>query len=114
MYTLEITLQRREGNNWPVVAQRNRPEALMPVRDEGYLQLDQEELLSQTTPKDYGVALGKALFRDDVRDAFVAARTESDGRLRVLLSVEDVGLRTLRWERLCAPLDGDWRFLELD
>lgn len=58
--------------------------------------------------------MGQALFRDDVRDAFVRARAESDDNLRVLLFVEADDLRVLRWERLCAPIDGGWNFLALD
>ena len=37
-----------------------------------------------------------------------------DNRLRVLLTVEDEGLRPLRWERLCAPFDGGWDLLALN
>ena len=32
----------------------------------------------------------------------------------MLLSVEDSDLRTLRWERLCAPIDTRWQFLLLN
>jgi hypothetical protein len=68
------------------------------VRDEGILHVDLMEVRSQVTSKEYSMVLGQALFRDEVRDAFVRARAESDDRLRVLLCVEDPELKTLRWE----------------
>jgi hypothetical protein len=84
------------------------------VRSEGILQLDPVALASQTTPKAYGTLFGQALFRGEVRDAFVRARAGSEDRLRFLLCIEDSDLKTLRWERLCAPLEGGWDFLALD
>ena len=112
--TFQITIERRSGNAWPVVAEYGRPGAFLPIRNEGILRLDQVALTAQGSPRDYGTFLGQALFRDDVRDAFVRARAESDDNLRVLLFVEADDLRVLRWERLCAPIDGGWNFLALD
>jgi len=63
---------------------------------------------------DYGILLGQTLFRDGIRDASVQALSKTDGQLHVLLFVEADDLRGLRWERLCAPLDGRWDFLSLD
>src|SRR5262249_58248409 len=57
---------------------------------------------------------GQALFRDEVRDAFVQALAKSDARLHLLLFIEAAELKGLRWERLCAPVDGDWDFLALN
>jgi WD40 repeat protein len=113
MHTLEITVQRQTDEGWPVVVEQNAPGTFLPVRDEGLLRLDLTELRSQSTSRDYGTYLGQALFRDDVRDAFVTAYANSDGGLRLLLAIEDPTLKTLRWERLCAPLDGRWEFLIL-
>ena len=62
-----------------------------------------KSLLGQ--PREYGVRLGKALFREEVRDAFVNARGQSEDRLRVLLCIEADDLRDLRWERLAAPIE---------
>jgi hypothetical protein len=62
----------------------------------------------------YGARLGLALFNDGVRDAFVQALAKTEDRLRILLFVEDPALRHLRWERLCAPLDGGWPLLALN
>ena len=114
MNTFEITIQRKSGDGWPVVVEHSKAGVFLPVRSEGLLQLDQIELRMQTGPLDYGILLGQALFRDDVRDAFARARAESADNLRVLLFVEADDLRTLRWERLCAPLNGTWDFLALD
>jgi WD40 repeat protein len=118
MYTLEIAIQRSAGHGWPVVVEQTPPGVLLPQRSEGVLRLDRTELLAQATPRAYGTVLGRALFQDGVRDAFVEARSESGDDLRVLLAVETGGgpddLRTLRWERLCAPFDDSWDFLALD
>jgi hypothetical protein len=70
--------------------------------------------MSQITPHDYGRMLGQALFEGQVLIAFLRARARSADRLSVLLSVEDADLRSLRWERLCAPVDEQWRFLLFD
>jgi len=114
MSIFEITVQRKSGDDWPVVVEHSKPGVFLPVRNEGLLSLDQTELLSQVTPRDYGTLLGQALFRGEVRDAFVRARAKNGEDLRVLLFVEADDLKTLRWERLCAPLDGGWNFLALD
>src|SRR5687767_7789799 len=114
MGTLEITIQRRAENGWPVVAEQSEPGVFLPIRVESTLQLDTVELLSQLSPERYGMVLGRALFRDEVRDAFVRARAETEDELHILLVVEDLALRKLRWERLCAPLEGGWRLLALD
>ena len=113
MHTFEITIQRKSGDVWPVVVEQSTSGVFLPVRDEGTLQLDLTELASQSTPKDYGLVLGRALFHDEVRDAFVQALTKSEDYLRVLLFVEADDLKTLRWERLCAPLERGWDFLAL-
>ena len=114
MNSFEITVQRKLGDSWPVVVEQSASGVFLPVRHEGTLQLDPVELNSQLTPRDYGTVLGKSLFRDEVRDAFVQALTKSDDQLHVLLFVEDAELRKYRWERLCAPLDGRWDFLGLN
>jgi hypothetical protein len=118
MNTIEITVQRKSGNSWPIVAEQTAVGVFLPVRDEGVLQVNLEEfktqLNSQTSAKEYGTLLGQALFRDDIRDAFVKALTKADESLHVLLFVEDAELKALHWERLCAPLAGGWDFLCLN
>jgi hypothetical protein len=112
MNTFEITIERKAEDSWPVVANYHQAGNL-PVRKEGKLQIDEAILRGRPTPLSYGQALGQAIFRDKVRDAFVSALAAADEPLRVLLSVEDEPLRRLRWERLAAPFDGNWDFLAL-
>jgi WD40 repeat protein len=119
MHTLEITIQRDMGTGWPVVVEHHLPGSL-PSRQEGVIHLDEErrtDLLRQEySPEAYGTVLGQALFQGRVRDAFMQARATSEERLRVLLVIEAPDLKTLRWERLCAPArQGErWRLLALD
>src|SRR5689334_5971662 len=113
MNTFEITIQRKSGDRWPIVAEHSRPGELLPIRSEGTLVVtleDVQQLISLLgRPKDYGKVLGKALFQGQIRDAFVSALRESEDPLRVLLFLEaaDSELKFWRWERLCAPIDGD-------
>ena len=117
MSTFEITLQRKLDPHWPAVSVFQRSGDFLPIRSEGQLQLDLEALRGFYDPKDYGVALGKALFRDDLRDALARALAqagEDKQPLRMLLNVEAKELKPLHWERLCAPLDSGWDFLCLN
>jgi hypothetical protein len=95
MHSFGITIQRKARHSWPVVVEQSTLGVFLPVRHEGTLQLYLTELISQTTPKDYGLVLGKALFRDEVRDAFVQALTKSEDHLRVVLFVEADNLKRL-------------------
>ena len=113
MNLFEITLQRQTHGQWPITVEHVRADSL-PVRAEGRLELDRTGLLERTTPEEYGLVLGRSIFREDVRDAFARALAASQDRLHVLLSVEDSDLRTLRWERLCAPINTRWQFLLLN
>ena len=108
MGAIVITVQGGSGGRRPVVLEEQRDGDDLPVRSEGTLELD-ESALSDGGRGGYGAALGRAVFRDAVRDGFQRARRGggNDGGLHVLLCVEDAGLRTLRWERLCAPVDAD-------
>lgn len=119
MDTLEITIQHRRGDHWPMVALHTHGSEL-PARGEGQLAFDPDHQTQLTAlrlePRAYGALLGKALFQDTLRDLFIAARSAVDSAgLRVLLVVEDPDLKPLRWERLCAPnRRGGWDFLLLD
>ncbi|MCI5124959.1 MAG: hypothetical protein D3925_10885, partial [Candidatus Electrothrix sp. AR5] len=123
MSVFEITIQHRqeEKNGWPVVAEYGRSGEL-PRRSEGLLSLpdkfDRELLVLMLDADGYGTYLGKKLFLKTIRDAFMRARAEaetSQEALRILLVVEDTILKTMRWERLCAPdSSGSWDFLALD
>lgn len=92
MNTFEITVQRQAGDGWPVVAELSGGGALLPVRAEGLLRADLEDLKArlngQGTPREYGTLLGQAVFQGAVRDALVRALARSDERLHVLLFVE--------------------------
>ena len=114
MNNFQITIQRKSGDSWPVVVEESTGGVSFPIRKEGVLRIEEAAALGQRTPKDYGTVLGKALFCDDVRDAFVQSLRGGGGCLRVLLFVEAPDLKTWRWERLCAPLDGPWDFLALN
>ncbi len=104
---------------WPLVVERSRRGILLPIRHESTFHLTSDDfnqlysLLGQ--PREYGTHLGKALFQGEIHDAFVRACGESPDGLRVLLFIEadDTKLRTLRWERLCVPIDGQWELLVL-
>src|SRR5262249_49342634 len=108
----EITVQRKTGDHWPVVAEL-LASGTLPVRKEGTLTLDIEKL-DEVSPSDYGALLGQALFHDAIRDGFVKAMERSDGTLHVLLYVEADDLRHRRWERLAAPFDSGWSSLALN
>jgi WD40 repeat protein len=117
--TFEITIQRKSGDYYPVVSQYSRSGVLLPIRSEGKLRLTPDDLIELTSlgqPKDYGIRLGELLFQGNIDRAFATARSKSDERLRVLLFIEadDAEVKSLRWERLCAPIDGDWNFLRRD
>src|SRR5271166_4446495 len=106
---LEITVQRRKGDVYPVVAEHRRQGSLLPVRSEGPFSLLSEP--SSPLPRTYGTALGQALFQGDIRDALKAIQPSETGGARVLLHVEAEELRSWRWEWLCAPVDGGtWDF----
>ncbi len=113
MVTFEITIQRKSTVGWPVVVEQSAPGQFLPIRIEGLLQLDLEILQAPSTPLDYDRILGQALFAGPVRNAFVQAPAASGNALWVLLCVEDDGLKTLHWQRLCGSLDGGWSFLSL-
>ena len=119
MTILEITVQRKLGNVWPVVLERSQAGEL-PLHAEGALDLGEgwrEQLLAfDLDPLAYGAVLGQALFREAVRDAFVTARNKSGDGLRTLFVLEDEELKPLHWERLCAPIrsGSEWGLLGMD
>src|SRR5437868_3047804 len=125
MHSFVITVQRRVGDTWPVVAETSAGGDSLPVRGETSLRFESLPATTPETvhahlvglfarPRAYGEALGRALFRDAVRDAFASALARSPEQLHVLLFVEDPELQSLRWERLCGPFDGGWQFLALE
>ena len=109
--TLEVTIQGRQAKGWPVVMGW-RDDGGLRLTEKGALVLNQKALLRAVDRRSYGEALGRALFHDGLLSAFDRALTATDC-LHVLLVIEDPALRELRWERLCAPLDGGWKHLAL-
>ena len=118
MNTFEITIQRKADQSWPLVIRHIPGERALALWSRGTLEIDPKKLESLSpTSREFGQSLGKALFRDDIRDAFVRAVAEAkaaDDSLRVLLFVEAEDLRTLHWEQLYAPLDRGWDYLLLN
>ncbi len=110
MESFEITIQRASQALWPVVAEYPAPDHGMPVRCEGTLPPFDPAALAGADLAGYGRILGEAIFTGPLRDAFAECLGRV-GRMRVLLYVEEPALRALRWERLCAPVDGDWPML---
>jgi CHAT domain/WD domain, G-beta repeat len=107
MHTFELTIQRKLGNHWPVVVEYTLQGDPLPKRAEGKFALDLT-VLNGALPESYGEILGRALFRDEVRQALVAAQPHNNALLHICLFVEADDLRTLRWERLQAPARGGW------
>jgi WD40 repeat protein len=113
--TFEITIQRAVDGGWPVVAEYSRGDGFLAQRAEGRLAIEPATLDVAGDQRAYGLQLGRALFRDGVRDLLSQAAADGDDPLRVLLAVEALDLRAMHWERLCAPRGGDaWDFLALD
>src|SRR5262245_36900328 len=119
MYLFTITL-RRIHLGLRVVAETKEPSRARWPSVEEPLNLDPaalpEFVAGPEEVKDYGATLGRAVFAGEIRPAFERIRATAEARrepLHVLLSVEADELVPLRWERLCGPLDGDWRFLRL-
>ncbi len=100
MNTLEITIQRKVGDSWPVIAEQSRPGNFLPVRSEGLLTIDQEQLLAQLDLTHYGTQLGQALFNNGIRDAFTRALADSnndqsrDGNRKLALNEVDDRIQT--------------------
>jgi hypothetical protein len=117
MNVLEITVQHKAADGWPVVIDIIETDAL-PVRYEGQLRFPDgwEQQLLALDRKAYGVMLGEALFFGQLGIAFTAAQARSPQDLQILLSIEAPDLKHLHWERLCAPIrsGGRWDFLILD
>ncbi|MEG4923449.1 CHAT domain-containing protein, partial [Microcoleus sp. F10-D1] len=125
VFEFEITIQSKSGDSsWPIVVRCKQPDGLT-IHSKETLELNQDDLnkltQQQENEREYGTHLGKALFRGAVYDTFVRALSKSsqDSVLRILLSIEAADndpIKTLHWERLCAPIDADgsWHLLARD
>jgi tetratricopeptide (TPR) repeat protein len=116
--TFEITIQRKVGRNWPLVVRHIPGASALALWSHGTLEIDPQKLETLSPiSREFGSSLGKALFRDDIRDAFVRAVAEAKSAgeaLRVLLFIESEDLRALHWEQLHAPFDRGWDYLLLN
>src|SRR5271165_7022830 len=98
---------------WQVVAEVPQDGSLTAARYRELIEFDLEALI-QLDRKAYGEQLGRWLFSGGIGQAFgdaLGRAISSRERLRVLLEVEAEELRSVHWERLCAPLDGGAHFL---
>jgi hypothetical protein len=126
MRTFEIAIQRRIDRKvdenlvarWPVVVEWMASGLELPLRREGdFIPPDEKKQWEGlASPHMYGIFLGKAVFHDaGVAAAFDEALTGATDPLHVLLFVEADEWKSLRWERLAAPFDGDnWKPLALE
>ena len=122
MHTFEIAIEESTGEGSRVVVDYAAGGFVVASRLEATFQLlppDREALSHAIRARDYGEILGRALFKDKVAERFQEAITAAKAAatpepLRVMLSVNDPRLQHLRWERLCAELDGGWRHLALN
>ncbi|AFY82195.1 CHAT domain-containing protein [Oscillatoria acuminata] len=124
-FEFEITIQSQSGeNSWPIVVRCKQPDGLTTHAQET-LKFTQEDfnllIQHQENERAYGTLLGKALFQGSVGQTFVRAFSKNgpDCLLRVLLAIEageNDPMKTLHWERLCAPIeaDGSWQILVRD
>jgi hypothetical protein len=116
--TFEITFKRKTGNAWPVTVRHEPGGSSLALWSSGSLAIDLEQLgAAAAANRQYGMLLGKGLFREDIQDAFVRAVAEAKSRdetLRVFLNVEAEDLRGLHWEQLCARFDRGWDYLLLN
>jgi CHASE2 domain-containing sensor protein/energy-coupling factor transporter ATP-binding protein EcfA2 len=120
MNTFEITVQHKLKDSWSVVAEFttgdglvNHAKSLLEFSTDDFAEL--KEL--QEDVKEYGQLLGVRLFKGAVRESFLKAFNSHPDRLRVLLSIEvdnQDEIKVLHWERLCAPVESEWRHLALD
>ena len=105
MNIFEITIQRQwQADSWPVVVKRTSSGNLLPKHTTGTLHLCKDDFLKLTQlrhqPRKYGTLLGKALFQEEIRDAFIEAINSraDNAKVRVLFSVEAKDLKFLHWQ----------------
>jgi hypothetical protein len=112
----KITIRPHAQGAWPVAIEQRSGNDYFPLGVQGRLELDLAELLARSADRlSYGTLLGQALFCDAVYDLFVAALSRAPDRLHLRLTVEDQALRhNVIWGRLCAPIDGIWRFVQFN
>ena len=131
MNIFEITIQPKTEKGWPV-AVKHTPFQQSALYYKGTLNLNSDDNFASLgqylgQPQKYGTELGKQLFTQDIRFAFEKALFHSQQQsskdkqiLHVYLHIDtfnDDSLKSLKWERLCAPFapgDEDWEYLSTD
>lgn len=114
-HVLEVVIAATaDADGFAVAWAERTPGSALAIRGEGRFAVDAEALLACATPQEYGRLLGEALWRGEALGAWQRARARGRERLHVVLEVLAPELRTLRWERLCAPFDAAWDFLRCD
>ena len=107
-FEFEITIQPKSGESWPVIVKVKGTESKYELtrQTKGQLKLNIEDLTQvENDYLEYGKILGKALFQEEVL-TFFRETVCQEGTTRVLLCNEsdDDEIKTLYWERLCAPI----------
>lgn len=110
---LEITIGRRMRDGARIVAAFERTPGEPPLCFEAPYDLNVDALHAAVDARAYGEALGARVFVGGIRDAWLLACGASSVQ-RVQLIIEEPDLQALRWERLCAPRDGNFVPMGLD
>lgn len=113
-HVLTIAVRAQGERGFVVVSEEDLPGTALPIRGEEPLALEPEALRACVTPREYGLRLGEALFVGATLAAWQRARARGRERLHVVLAIEAPALRSLRWERLCAPFGQSWDFVRCD
>lgn len=113
-HLLTLVVRARQDDGFAVMWTEHVPGSTLEIRGEGRLVIDAQATLTSASAREYGVRLGQALFTGATLEGWLQARARGRERLHVVLEVEAAELRTLRWERLCAPFGEAWDFLRCD
>jgi hypothetical protein len=113
-HLLTLVVRARQDDGYAVMWTEHVPGSTLDIRGEGRLVIDPQATLTSASAREYGVRLGQALFTGATLEGWLQARARGRERLHVVLEIEAPELRTLRWERLCAPFGEAWDFLRCD
>ncbi len=113
-HLLTLVVRGRQDDGYAVMWTEHVPGSTLEIRGEGRLVIDPQATLTSASAREYGVRLGQALFTGVTLEGWLQARARGRERLHVVLEIEAAELRTLRWERLCAPFGEAWDFLRCD
>ncbi len=116
-----IRIQDQQGSHtWKIHLEFHQDEALREKRGLFNFKSEDFSALQGLSIKEYGIYIGKALFKEyELRDFFNSAFHNSEQLMKVALSievdesVESQQLKALHWERLCVPIEDGWEYLAL-